>query len=220
MAGERIVFTNDLDGIHFKAPPPMRTALQLVRRNFSLPPDIAPLPAYERRDRLRTSFSIVFHRIRPFNSGSIRLLRMFRDAAAIYGRDISVVILSGREVELHGLTERRLKKSQLGQYIDEYYLNRTTSASNWKAAKVREFLEAGNSVVHIDDDLRPALRIASLNQRQDGIDQVSVYLMRNISNHPRLLERAGVVLPPNVIHVSDFVEAGTDFARRLRMGLI
>lgn len=41
-----IVFTNDLDGVHFKAPPPLKTTLRLLRGNTSLPEVGTPAGEY------------------------------------------------------------------------------------------------------------------------------------------------------------------------------
>lgn len=38
-----IVFTNDLDGVHFKAFPPFKTTLRLLRRNIDLPETNPPI---------------------------------------------------------------------------------------------------------------------------------------------------------------------------------
>lgn len=216
--GERIVFTNDLDGIHFKAPLPIKTTLQLLRGKELVPSEQTELQTREAGNGLASRFSILFHLIRPFNGDTVQLFHFFRDAALAYEREMRIAILSGREAELHELTRRRLEGRGLGRFINDYYLNDSDSSSGWKEAKVRELLEEGCSVVHIDDDPKPAFRIARLNEQVEDSDRVLVYLMGNASNHPILLRRAGLELPQNVVRIASFREAGVDFARRLRQG--
>jgi hypothetical protein len=215
--GEKIVFTNDLDGVHFVAPPPAKTALSLLRGKLSIP-EIGQEPSpFQRGNRIVEGASWVSHRFRPLRKDAMVGLEMFVNAARAYDREMRVAILSGRQGVLHTLTNRRLERAKRMEFFHDVYLNESDSSSGWKEATVHRLLEEGNSVVHIDDDLRPALRIARLDENIDN-PRVLVYLLKNLSNHPSLLKRAGVELPVNVVQVRDFRDAGIDFSQRLRKG--
>ncbi len=212
--GERIIFTNDLDGVHFMAPPPIKTAVSLLRGKFEIPPSGQELQPFVNGSRLADGASWIFHKFRPYKRDSLIGLQMFADAARAYDRELRIAILSGRQGVLHQLTTQKLERSGRTHLFHDIFLNESDSSSGWKEATVRRLLEEGNSVIHIDDDLKPALRVARLDSAR-----LLVYLVKNISNSPMLLRRAGVELPENVVRVRDFREAGIDFARRLREGL-
>jgi hypothetical protein len=214
---ETIYATNDLDGVHFKAPVPVNSALTLLRGHELVPSTSPELKLKVARSGIRAGTSAVWNRLwysRPFTSESRMLLEMFRDAGRAHHRDIKIAMLSGREVELHAMTKKRLS-DRYGDLIDGYYLNESTSASGWKETVVKALVASGNSVVHIDDDLKPAIRVARVNEGYHD-PRVLVYLVRNLSNRPWLLNRGGIMLPDNVVPVSTLREAGTDFTRRLR----
>ena len=42
-----LVFTNDLDGVHFRAPVPFKTTLRLLRGDSSLPPENRPIGEWQ-----------------------------------------------------------------------------------------------------------------------------------------------------------------------------
>lgn len=213
--GETIIFTNDLDGVHFKAPLPAKTAWQLLRRKEFTSRE---LHDREARRGLKAKASVFLASLRPFTPDSLRLLGMIDDARQTYERNIQIAVLSGRDREFHEMTMKRLSKKH-ASYIDHYFLNESTSSVGWKEHIAKKILESGGSIAHIDDDLRPALRIASLNQKaEDGTDRVIVYLVKNWSNSDILLKRANIVLPDNLVRVGDAIDVAHDFHMRLRKG--
>lgn len=211
-----LVFTNDLDGVHFVALPPLKTGMDLLRGRFKIPSLGQEVHPYTNGNKTIEALSWLSHRFRPYRREAATGIEMFRLAAELYGREMRVAVLSGRQGILHQLTIGRLKKAGKLQLFEDVYLNKAESSSGWKEATVQKLLEAGNSVVHIDDDLRPALRIARLDSQEDE-SRVLVYLLRNFSSRDWLLRRAGLVLPPNVVRVDSFRDAGIDFTRRLRL---
>ena len=118
------------------------------------------------------------------------------------------------------MTQQRLLQSGHIEYFTDLHLNQGRSSSGWKESVVKGLTEGGLNVVHIDDDLRAGLCVARVNDEYPDEERVLVYMMRNISNHPRLLRRAGVQAPDNLVFVQSFREAATDFATRLGSGVI
>lgn len=214
-----IVFTNDLDGVHFKAPPPLKTTLSLLRGNFSLPEIGKPIgeftPGEGWRGAIFSKWSILFHQMRPTKGDALKGLEAFRQAAEIHQRQLRVAALSGRERDKHDMTRRKLQHSGHERYFTDLYLNQGRSSIGWKESVVRQLIEEGLNVVHIDDDLRAGLCIARINEQYAGEPRVLVYVLRNLSNHPRLLKKAGIRLPNNLLIVRSFKEAADDFVARL-----
>ncbi len=217
-----IVFTNDLDGVHFKAPIPLKTTLRLLRRDNSLPEVGSPVGDYALsegwREMLFSRWSIFFHQISPINKDALEGLAIFRQAAEEHQRQLAIAALSGRKVDKHAITRQRLLQTGHMEYFTELHLNQGRSSSGWKESVVRGLTEGGLNVVHIDDDLRAGLCIARVNDEYPDEERVLVYMMRNLSNNPRLLRRAGIETPDNLVFVHSFREAATDFAERLTEG--
>ena len=215
-----IVFTNDLDGIHFKALPPIKTTLQLLRKDISLPQVNPPIEEYNLPEGWRGSvfskWSIFCHRLSPINKEALEGLEVIRQVAMEHERQLKFAALSGREIYKHEITQRRLIKSGHMEYFTDLHLNQGRSSSGWKESVVRRLAKGGLNVVHIDDDLRSGLCVARVNNDYPDKQRVLVYMMHNISNHPRLLRRSGVEIPDNLVFVHSFKEAAIDFAARLR----
>lgn len=206
-----IIFTNDMDGVHFVAPPPHKTLIGLLKGNLSLPSAGRPIENYEPRGGLSTRFSVLFHQIRPFIRGSLEGLELFRQSAEKYDRDLSFAVLSGRQPDKHQMTIRRLEQSGRGQYFSDYFLNEGASATTWKETTVRKLTESGSNVVHIDDDLRAGLCVARVNLLYPDEPRVLVYILQNLSNNPLLLRHAQISLPPNLHIVDSFHSAAVHF---------
>lgn len=215
----KIVFTTDLDGVLFKAPPPLKTTLRLLRGDFPLPaegnPTDEPHFANSRLGTLLSRWSSFFHQIRPIRPEALAGLELFRQIAEVYQRELRIVALSGRGIDKQAMTEKRLRESGHLQYFDSLFFNHGISSSGWKESVVRKFVKEGAVVVHIDDDLSDGLCLTRINQN-DG--RVQVYILRNLSNHPRLLKRAGVQIPDNLLLAGSFQEAANDFEKRLNEG--
>lgn len=163
------------------------------------------------RGVLYSRWSVFFHQVRPINRDALEGLAIFKQAAEKHQRQIAMAALSGREIDKHQMTQQRLLQSGHMEYFTDLHLNQGRSSSAWKESVVRT-LTGGLNVVHIDDDLRAGLCIARVNEEYPDEERVLVYMMRNMSNHPRLLKRAGVETPNNLVFVQSFREAATDFA--------
>ncbi len=210
-----IVFTNDLDGVHFKAPPPFRTAIRIARH--------APLPKpngeigeylpHGIKEIALSRLSVYMHSRRSVNKVALEGLGLFKEIAERNQRDLKFAALSGREPDKHAMTEDRLRKSGHMDYFTDLFLNQGSRGIPWKESVIKGLLEKGQKVVHIDDDPRAGICIA----RIDG-DNVLVYLTRNLSTHPTLLKRFMGELPPNLVLVRNFREAAIDFSQRLSEG--
>lgn len=222
-AKREIIFSNDLDGVHFRAPSPWVTRRQLRMGELRLPEEEAENPEYIQPRTLSQKFqsavNILAHRYRRMTPDGIRGIQLFKEFAAEAGRRMTVVALSGREQNKHKMTIERLKKVGLMEYFDEVHLNKGKSATIVKQNMVKKWTAEGLNVVHIDDDLRPSLCMARVGLSYEE-PRVLIYLLKNASNHPALLERAGVVLPDNLKLVPSFEMAAIDFMRRLKLGKI
>ncbi len=215
-----IAFSHDLDGVHFIfAPPPVNTALMLVRGRFELPPPLSGPPNGEFCDtpliRFGNKMASIIHGSRPVRPGSVQTINGINEIAANTGRVVDHYILSGRGPSLHQMTQSRLRQVGLLELMTDTLLNQSKSSSGWKEWQIRQLLGKGyRTTVHVDDDLKPVLRIARLS------DNSLCYLMKNLSNSPILLRRAGINLPRNVIMISGFSDLLADFDDKLRLGLI
>lgn len=216
----KIIFTNDLDGVHFRVPPPIKTAQQLLRRNLTLPEVNSSIGEYKPPEGwkgfLFSRWSLFCHSLSPINKDALKGLEMFRQAAEKHERQLKFAALSGREIYKHPLTHRKLEKSGYMEYFSDLYLNMGRSASGWKESVVRRLTQEGLNVVHIDDDLRAGLCVARVNEEYPDEERVVVYIVRNISNHPRLLRRSRMEIPNNLLFVRSFKEAAVDFSARLQ----
>lgn len=208
----------DVDGTqNHLAPPPIKTAISLLMGRLNIPEVGRPLG---QPSKLSGKANMIVHKIRPFTRNSEQGLKMMRQAATETERKVELAILSGRDPGLHGMTWQRLGDSGRREYFDQIYLNDTDSSSGYKEAIAAQEIQKGNSVVLIDDDLKPALMVARLQaQCQDG-QVVLGLLLANISNHPWLLRRAGITLPANVERVSSFQEGAQSLVVRIHEGLI
>ncbi len=217
-----IVFTNDLDGVHFKSPPPVRALLRLVRKDTELPELGRPVGEFKLPKGLRavlgSRWSILFHQARPVDRSALAALGKFKRVAEEHNRDFKIAALSGREPDKHQMTREKLQTSGHMEFFSDLFLNEGKSATAWKEEVVQRILDQGLSVVHIDDDLRSGLCIARMGGTKPNDPRVLVYVLRNVSNHPRLIKRAGISLPQNLVLVSSFLEAALDFSNKLQEG--
>lgn len=214
-----IVFTNDLDGVHFKTLPPLKNTLRLLRKNMKLPEVDSPIGQYNLpegwRGVLFSRWSIFLYSLSPVNKDALQGLEMFRQVAKKNERQLKFAALSGREIYKHPMTHQRLEKSGHMKYFSDLYLNQGRSASGWKESVVRRLTQEGLNVVHIDDDLKAGLMVARVNDDYPHEQRVLVYMIHNVSNHPRLLTHAQVKVPNNLLFVHSFKEAAMDFVSRL-----
>jgi len=207
-----------MDGIHFNAPFPTKTALMLLRGQKLIPDNFAEPEKIEAASGVLTWLTTRHYSFRGFNSDGGIYLNMIKNARDAYKRNIKIAVLTGRRPELHMVTKRRVTQRYEDSF-DYFFMNNTSSASGYKESVARKILDGGNSMVHIDDDLRVALRIARASEEYSD-QQVVIYLKNNLSNGQWLLARAGVELPPNIIPVGSLRDAGVDFTRRVRLGKI
>lgn len=211
-----LMVTSDLDGVQFHAPIPLGTTKQLLRGQLHLPgenevfkPHLDPVGLWAvALSRLNT----IFHEYRPVDKMGKAGLDRFKEVAEENNIDLTLAALTGRDGYMHTMTRRRLDHHGYGQYFDRYYLSDVKNSAGYKRRIVKELLQEDETrtVVHLEDDLRAALLVASTNP-----DRVLVYLKKNFSNRPFLLRRAKVTLPPNVVLVDDFVQAVEDYKSRI-----
>ena len=212
---EQITIATDLDGVQFLAPPPWKTAKRLLKGNYTLPlvvsSDEEQYQYFAGKQELAKVLVLLSHVPRPFKHGAVEAMERFRAIGQEYDRRIQEVALSGRQGELHRFTAWRLERK--GYHFDDMHFSLATSSSAWKEYIVRT---TDGKVVLLEDDLTAGLRAERVNLDYPEDDpKVLVYLFRNISNHPRLLRRGGVVLPETVIPVSTINQAADDFGRRV-----
>src|SRR5437763_60508 len=94
-----IVFTNDLDGVHFRSPPPLKTTARLLRGNIQLPEVRSPIGEYRLPEgwtgRLFNRWSIFYHQSFPINKDALEGLARFKQAAEEHQRNLEIAALSG-----------------------------------------------------------------------------------------------------------------------------
>src|SRR3989344_1385973 len=211
-----IVITNDLDGVHIKAPTPLTTLRKLLTRQYKIPYEIFEVTPYASPTSIigkgLERITAITHRNRRINPEGISGLRTLSEIAQAHKREIHLMALSGRIKPVHQVTHQDLGP-QYEEIFVRWLLNESTSSAMWKEYKARQLISEGFTVVHLEDDLNPALRMAR-------IKNVHVYLFRNFSNNPWLLKWAGIELPENVIPVRSFEEVNTDFNRKLLLDII
>lgn len=223
MALEReLILSSDLDGVQFVAPPPLRTTRRLWQGDLALPlPEDDLIGEYRKptslAERFSSQWSIFFHQIRPIRQDGLEGLKFFRLAAEAQERNLSLVALSGREKDKHDMTEAKLNEAGYWEHFVCLFLNQGNKSARWKRLVVKTLVEEGLNVIHIEDDIRAGFHIASLAELYPEA-KIQVYVLRNLSNHPWLLKRAGVSLPNNLQLVNSFKEAAYDFAQKLDEG--
>lgn len=214
-----VIITNDLDGVHFYAPPPLGTMFRFSKGRWIPPKEVHTVKEYTHPvgalARGMAQLSVLFHQYRPLKPEAIRGLAGFKAIGEAHQREVSFAALSGREKDKHELTKAVLIKAGYGAYFSRWLLNEGNSSAAWKEFQTRKLTREGLHVVHLEDDVRAAWGVARVNQSFDGDTRVLVYLFRNASNDPCLLQRAGLVLPDNIQLVRTFHEANQDFNQRL-----
>lgn len=222
----QIVFTNDLDGVHFYGPPPWPTLKRLWKKNFVLSEAGLPVGEYVRGTSwsavLYQKLSYFFHYIRPLKKDTLTSLAQFKSIAQIHNRTLLFAVLSGREKDKHEMTKRRLLESGYMEYFTKLYLNLNEGkyADRWKESVVRDLVQKDFNVVHIDDDLWAGLSVARVQEEFPNEKRVYVYILKNVSNNDYLLKRANVVIPENLVFMKNFEEAIKDFESKLQENLI
>lgn len=220
-----IVFTNDMDGVHFRSPPPLHTIFKLLRVQGGALPAIVPpyeaemdltVPHSERLKKL----ALAYHQRQKVKADARRGMDIIKAAAATQGRTLRFAILTGRMIYNDLVTEMQLRQAGYWDYFGEVYLNQGMRPISWKEAVARKIVGAGANVVHIDDDVRAGLCVARISQDYPGEGRVLVYVLRNLSSHPRLIKRAGLSLPDNLVMVDGFEAAAADFEKRLADGAV
>jgi hypothetical protein len=215
-----ILVTHDLDGVYYVAPPPRDTFWSLfLKGNVPIPPRGVALDEqngnYTFWSDLRDVGDAVLHAFKRTYPNAIKAAPTFRQFAQDSQRNISMAILSGRKSHLHEVTIYSLEKQGILGYFDFVHLNTGQSSSGFKEQKVREYALKGFNVVHIDDDLKAGLRIARVSEELPEDQKVLVYLIKNLSNHPLLLRRAGLKLPENIVPINNLKAILGDLEQRL-----
>jgi hypothetical protein len=213
----RVVLLTDVDKVQVAGPPSMGTIRKLYRGSL-VPVNYQEAVLREHSSTGMVAFALLkliwaYHAVRWPNRDGQQSLPMFREAAKDNGIDMKVVASSGRETPLHGLTQWQLRKLKEKGIIDELRHNPGYNSPSHKARLGDEYLEeepeVPTRVILLDDDTLASLTFAQVDPRRSYS-----YLQRNLSNHPGLMAKAGVTLPPNVQIVDSFKQAAHDFRRR------
>jgi len=118
---------------------------------------------------------------------------------ALKSKGFLLVGLSGRPIELHPLTEKRLKREGFLKYFHSLFLNSTTQSSGeFKSSVIKYLVNNEYFVVHVEDDPEIAVKIAQINPQK-----VCVFLVRNFGNHQAIINQAGIHLPENVFRINN-----------------
>ncbi len=219
-----IYSTWDIDGIQGHAPFPRGTAKDLLLGTFKPPIENSSLKDFKHPTGLIAMALIPFahlnyvaHKVRKVDEIGRQSLEAFKQAAELHDRLIIFAVLSGREPPMHPMTKQQLVEWGTAGYFNVYHLNSMRSSSGFKVNTVRRLLDENPDrvIVHIDDDLKPALGIGLLDP-----ERTVVYVKKNASTHPLLLKRSNVELPNNVKIVDHQMQAAEDFEERLRNSIL
>ncbi len=195
------------------------TAFGLAWGGFALPPEDQELKEARISWGLKEALNIWFHTNRKLTDSSEEGLWQLADLRDTFrSKNISIEILSGRQPYLHALTRRQLLSRVQNGFFDGVRLNTTDSSTGFKELQSISEVERGRSVVLMEDDVRAALRVARVQDLCTSDQSVAVYLLNNLSNHPLLLRRAGVILPENVRRVSTFNQAAIQIRHQVFSG--
>ncbi len=216
-----IAITSDLDGVHLWAPLPLKTFLRLLARKWCLPEEVGTQESIPQvgfvdmvSETIKYRLSMLLGQYKWLKPEGIVGLKGFSEVGKKHGRDLTFFALSGRETGKNDATMLAFEEAGYGQYFSRpWLLNEGINGVAWKEWQARKLANQGYTVIHLEDDLLPALCVARVNQ-------CYVYLLENSSNHPKLLQRAGVNLPDNVIPVRNFQVAVEDFDQRLKSNVI
>lgn len=201
-----IVVSHDWDGI-LSAGDPYKTNQKLKKGKYVVPletEEIEPKESNEAFYRLALQFfNLYFHRIRPIFQEARDGLAILKDLQANTPEDIkiSLAVLSGRELYLHDMSRTKLRRT-LPNIFDDIYLNERYNSAAWKELKVREAVAQHKIVIHIEDDLEAALRVARVSP-----DYVRVYLLKNKFYTPDFFAKNHIQLPKNIFLVDSYSQA-------------
>lgn len=210
---EGVVFSSDLDGVVFDAPFPFKTYLDLVTGKFHLSnpledEGVVASLGVSAVDRIRQPYvaaNTYFHGKRPVKSdvaaGISNLGKIVEDFPGI-----RTIALTGREGRYkYEMTKNRLEEGTNSFFGEDIFTSPGVGSSRWKEWVALKMVEDGKFFIHVDDDLKAALRIARVSDYYPN--STHVYLINNKSNSPKLLKKAGIILPDNVERVANFNDA-------------
>jgi len=209
---QRIYHSNDLDGVHVKAPNSLKAAAWVVGNKHALSP-VGSLPD-NKKGPVKSWFASIAHTGRKSTPDSLAGLNEFSRIADEHGLQMIQAATSGRTSEVHETTVDFLNSSGYAEYFSEVNLNPDKKNHSWKENVVRRKLEEGyGMVVHLDDDIRAAMTVARVDT-----ERVIVFLIRNWSCAKPLLwigEKRGLKLPKNVYLADDILDASRIFEQAL-----
>lgn len=208
MSERKYIVTHDLDGVQVAAPPPLQTILKLFIGNLDLDKSSSKKKEIEQRNGLIAAFATSWHTLRWSSAYSRQALELYYQVAQEFNVSLEMAALSGRERFM--LQPTRFQLGDKMDYLSDLYLNPGLNSAAWKEAKVTDFVDQGYFVIHEEDDLSAALRVARVDS-----SQVRVHLHKPWLYPKWLLNRAGVVVPNNVVPIRDFRESPADFRQLL-----
>lgn len=210
----QLVVTTDLDGIQLHAPASTGTIRSLlINRTLKISSPEAELRPHDELGTFGAAMLYLAHL--PFfrrvdHDGKLALIG-FQNLAEEMNLQLFMAALSGREKCLHQMTNDQLQSAGYGDCLSEYYFNLGDSAALHKRDTLRYFKERyqGAMFIHLEDDTKHAITVAN----EIG-EQGCVFMKSTLASHPRLLRRAGVILPKNVIRL-DKVSKAPDKLREM-----
>ena len=214
-----IALNVDLDGTWFEGPVPFTTFFRLLTRRWSPPDEGRELLEYIAPTRWDKRFFA--SQARRHHAGRVprvdapEALKIFKQAAKERHRELVTRVLSGRELDKHELTKRALEDFGHAGHFVELLLNEGKRAVVWKEGQNQKQLEAGYTVVDLEDDFTAAWCEARLDPSKKGKMKLLVYLMKTAANSDWLLRWNGIDLPRNIVPVNSLTHAAHDFRARL-----
>lgn len=219
-----LIIFNDRDGTTHWGPPPFATLRRLFFKKLEIPPVGTKLEPAKPKNALLNALNVAWHyhrRIKPDAEKGLDLLKKVAEIE-FEERKITLAVLSGRDPGLHNITTRSIESSGHLRFFDpgHIFLNTSHSSAGFKEDIGMKAVLRGSNIVLFEDDIVAAIRFSRVQKFCEPDQKVLVYLLRNISNHPWLLTRAGVLVPNNVTLVDNYLEGALDLSSKVRNELI
>ncbi len=227
----------DIDGVLAKAPVPGKTVFALVIRRFHPKLGKTYKPYHPGKSEIisRVFEPVTSRFITPYESRRLRPdvvpgLRGFQAIGKRQGVDLTMGILSGRELPAHSTTRLWIiTNPRLSHFFqpENVSLNTGNSSSLSKELGTIADAERFYSVLQVDDDPKAAVQTALINgmtlvdaNGEQKVAKTASILINNLSTKPGLLRWAGVELPENVIPVDSLFLAALAYERMIADGIM
>lgn len=163
-----IVAKTDLDGVHYNGACPLPVALRMFRGTYLPTLEVNCVEPFNIHASLLTlikrKWMEVYDLLKPPKDTLGDLERLSR-LGEMYNRNIRVDAFSGRKLNEHSVTRRKLASDGFNPFFDGIYLNTGRHSASWKVSNTREDLQDENNVVVVwDDETECAWPLAMLNK--------------------------------------------------------